>query len=101
MDIEELENMSAAESMADMQEEILIYEFLQKRLQQKLAKWISIPDQIHYDKMHMSDIGTFKTIFNHLFEAKNETYSLSEHKFYTVLGIPNTNFIQLNKSNRI
>ena len=38
----------------------------------KLADWIRIPDAIYLDKMHMCDIGSFKTIFNNFFEKKNK-----------------------------
>ena len=33
-----------------------------------LAKWIKVPRGIYFDKMHTSDIGTFKTTFNGLLD---------------------------------
>lgn len=35
-----------------------------------LSKWISIPDGVYLDKMHLCDIGTFKFIFNSFFDPK-------------------------------
>lgn len=36
-----------------------------------LSKWIEILNAVYIDKMHLIDIGTFKTIFNSFFESKN------------------------------
>ena len=43
-----------------------------------LSTWVDIPRMILYDKMHMSDIGTFKYIFNLLLDSNREEYSLSK-----------------------
>lgn len=37
-----------------------------------LSKWISIPMGVYLVKMHLSDIGTFRTMFNAFFDIKNK-----------------------------
>jgi hypothetical protein len=46
-----------------------------------LSNWVDIPRMILFDKMHMSDIGTFKSIFFLLLDSNNKEYSLSKLKF--------------------
>ncbi len=45
-----------------------------------LSKWLNIPDGVYLDKMHLCDIGTFKSIFNSFFDAKKkqEDYYLGQ-----------------------
>ena len=43
---EELENMSVSESVANLKEEVLFFKLHQKRLQQKLEIWKTLPDKI-------------------------------------------------------
>jgi hypothetical protein len=45
-----------------------------------LSNWVDIPRMILFDKMHMSDIGTFKSIFFLLLDSNNKEYSLSKLK---------------------
>ncbi len=48
-----------------------------------LSQWMNIPDGIYLDKMHMCDIGTFKSIFNSFFDThkKNEKFYLGNFIF--------------------
>jgi len=50
-----------------------------------LSNWIRIPRMVIFDKMHMSDIGTFKTMFNNFFDSVKEDYSLSILIFYILI----------------
>ena len=45
-----------------------------------LSEWVDIPRMVIYDKMHMTDIGTFKSYFNLLLDTNKEDYSLGEKK---------------------
>ena len=42
-----------------------------------LSKWFKIPDAVYLDKMHLCDIGTFKSMFNSFFDPKK-----SQEEYY-------------------
>ncbi|CAF0888461.1 unnamed protein product [Brachionus calyciflorus] len=49
-----------------------------------LSNWISIPEDILFDYMHLSLVGTFKKIFNNFFDKSNwqEKYYLNKNKLF-------------------
>ena len=47
----------------------------------KISDWISIPDQVYYEMMHMVDIGTWKWMFNSLFDSRNKDEIFYSGKF--------------------
>jgi hypothetical protein len=46
----------------------------------KVSDWISIPDQVYFEMMHLTDIGTWKWMFNSFFDPENkfEAFYLGE-----------------------
>ena len=51
-----------------------------------LSKWISIPDHVIFDYMHLCILGTFKYMFNSFFDSTNwrEPYYLSNLKIILI-----------------
>jgi hypothetical protein len=49
-----------------------------------LSNYVEIPRMIWFDKMHMSDIGTFKYYFNFLIDSVRKDYSLGGYFFFII-----------------